>query len=380
MSNVHPPSKNDVEILDFTSFIKKYFDWYIVDALNSKILSQIGLWAARNPKFNNMEPGWHIDRALLIWGNPGSGKDEIFRLLNQYLRYLKSKYTFDHRIVWNFAGEFSSKDTGGYRVFAGEGKRNRYYEELALTDEQTGFPSREYVQHFGNKLLIGAELIHITHNAFKNYGVQSHFSTNLEEDKLKEVYGDRVYSRLKYMCNFMKLYGKDRRKEEVPVFLSNINQPPGPPPLREFSEYEVKESKMNLEQYYADFLEHKTPAINLSLVYNMLVAHGVQVATDDELRALMEECEEIYSEEDISKSRRTPSEKAADKKASIWERSKQISVNLFFQKLKDAGAKSIFGIVEVDVDEMIREQVIEGKAQSLPQPMNGASQESINRS
>jgi hypothetical protein len=353
MSSQDTSKKNDANMLDFTSFIKKYYYWYQIDAMNADVISSLGLWANRNPKFNEREPGWHIDRGLLVWGNPGSGKDEIFRILNKYLKYLRSPYRYDHAIVWEFAGKFSSKDHGGYQVFADEGKRNRYYEELALTDESTGLLSREYVQHFGNKLLIGAELIHITHNAFKNLGIQSHFSTNLDVDLLKSVYGERVYSRLRYMCNFVKLFGKDRRVEEAPVFLRNINQPPAPPPPKELSDVEVRESKMNLEQYYLDFLENKAPVISLSLVYNMLVGYGVQVASEDVLRNLMEQVEQVFVDDPKPLTRRSQSEIAADRKAKIWERAQVLAVQLFFQRLKDAKSETIFGVREVDVDEMI---------------------------
>jgi len=346
MSTVHPPQKNDAEILDFTSFIKKYFDWYEIDGFNLKIIQQVGLWATRNKKFNNIEPGWHIDRGLLIWGNPGSGKDEMFRLLNQYLNYLNSKYYFDHRVVWKFADKFSHKENGGYKVFDEEGKTNRYYEELALTNEATGFPDREQVQHFANKILIGAELIHLTHNSFKNYGLMAHFSTNLDEDKLKSVYGERVYSRLKYMCNFIKMSGKDRRKEEEPVFLKNINQPAPPPQPRELDVREHEDNKSILEGYYQDFLQEKNPSIPMALMYDTLIAYDVKVATDDQLRELMDKHEKTYVSDAPALRLRTASEKETYKKSEIWKRSKESAVKHFFQVLKDNNAKTIFGEYE----------------------------------
>lgn len=350
------------EILDFSSFIKKYFDWYQIDGFNNKIIQNLWLYATRNPKFNGIEKGWHIDRAILLWGNPGSGKDEMFRLLNQYLHYLKSPYVFDHKVVWEFAAKFTEKDGGGYKVFSEEGRRNRYYEELALTNEKTGQPERETVQHFGNKILIGAELIHIAHNGFKNYGVQAHFSTNLEEGRLLEVYGERSFSRLKYMCNFMKMAGMDRRKEEEPVFLKNINQPPGPPQPRELDIEEHKGNKELLERHYQEFLDNKLPSVPLSIIYNLLVSYGVQVADDEELRSLMEIVAAQYMPDNSTAfTRKTPSEKEKAKNAGVWEISKTRAVTTYFSRLQQSGAKSIFNEVEVNIGEIIEGLVKENK-------------------
>lgn len=349
MSTLHPPLKNSAEIMDFVSFIKKYFDYYEIDGFNLKILQHLNLWANRDKKFNNLTPGWHIDRGLLLWGNPGSGKDEVFRLLNQYLTYLRSPYHFDHRIVWEFSERFSKKDGGGYGCFSEEGKANRYYEELCLTDEATDYPTKEVAQHMGNKVLVGSEIIHLAHNSFKNNGIQAHFSTNVEEERLRIIYGERAYSRLKYMCNFIKITGKDRRKELSPVFLRNVNQPPPPPKPKELELKEHEDNKTSMDQHYYDFLADKTPSTNLALVYNILVSYGVAVATDDELRQLMEQHEKVYVAADPSLFKASATEKEKAKQVALWERSRVVAVQLFFQKMKDRGAKSIFGMREVEV-------------------------------
>lgn len=339
------------EFFDFPSFIKQYFDWYEIDGTNEKILENISLWANRNPKFNDIEPGWHIDRGLLFCGSPGVGKDELLRLTNQYLKYLRSPYNFSHRVVWEFASQFQSKDNGGYVCFAGEGKGNRHYEELALTDPATGYPTREVVNNFGTKVLIGAELIHVTHNAFKNSGVQSHFTTNEPKERLAEFYGERAMSRLKYMCNFFEFYGKDRRENATPVFMRNINQPIIPRKPRDISKETEIENKTILEDNYAHFLATGDIPKYASLTYNQLVAYGVSLIDEEGMRLLKEMLAERYVPQ-ISLLRKNDSDKEDEKRNFVQTQSKVMAVGSFFTKLKTNGAKTIFGEKKVDVDEL----------------------------
>ena len=332
-------------ILDFLSFLKKYFPEYEIDGHNLPVIKNLTLWALRDATFNDKGRSWHIDKGICLFGNTGTGKTRLFWLLNKYLNYIKSPYCFAGRVVWEYASEFE-KD--GYVCFEGIHKtlRNIYFDELALI-EDSDMPQRELIGHYANKALIGRELIMQVYNKFIETAYQAHFSTNTKPDDLGRIYGDRAFSRLHEMCNFIPLLGLDRRKSEnwAPPFKKNLNQPTQPRAAE--TEYNADEDNIRiLEQHYLDFLADKQPSAPLALVYNTLVAYNVKVATDDELRALMEEIEGFYTPEVIL-SRRSKSEMESEKKTAIWERSRQIAVQLFFQKLKDQGCKSIFGVREV---------------------------------
>lgn len=349
--------KKQPDILDFPSFIKEFFDWYVIDDENRRTIQNLSLWANRNPKFNGIEPGWHIDRGLLVMGNPGAGKDELLRLLNQYLKFLGSQYIYSHRIVWEFAADFQNKERGGYGCFSGEGKGNRHYEELALTDPATNYPTREVVNHFGTKVLIGAELIHITHNAFKNYGFQSHFSTNEPENRLFDFYGERAISRLKYMCNFIKFFGEDRRENAIPVFMKNANQPV----IRVKNEVEVsrqmdEENTFMLEEGYRNFLESGVMPQYASLTYMLMVAKGVKVCTEEDLQEIKESLAETYVPE-ISISRKNETEREEEKKLQVQIQSKVTALKIYYNLLKSNGATSIFGEKVANVD-LLAEKII----------------------
>lgn len=337
--------KDATEILDFESFIKKYFTSYQLDDHNTKLIRNLGLWAARNEKFNNPDLGWHIDRGVLISGPVGAGKDEIFRLLRKYLSYLHSPYGYGFKVVWEFAEPFQES---GYSCF-NEQKGNIYYEELALTDELTGQPTREFVNHFGTKILIGSEIINVRYKVFKETAWQTHFSTNLAEEALEKIYGKRAMSRLYEMCNIMFLTGFDRRGKIIPDFLSNKNQPK-PPDARETTIEEHFENRDILEAEYKKYCETGLISETAALNYNLLVIYGCKLSTEAEMRLDMELIKRSYSP---PVSMRGIGEREANVKSHVWAEARKLAVVKFYQRLKEGGAESIFREVTVNMEDLI---------------------------
>lgn len=355
-SNMDTPKNTVVEKLDFLSFIKKYFIQYRVDEHNQKIIGNLGLWAIRSEGFNNLQPGWHIDRGIFLIGPVGVGKDELFLLLRKYISYLRSPYGYNFKVVWEFAKPFEKE---GHIAFQSEYTGNNYYEELALTDEKTGIPTREYVNHFGTKIFIGVELIHIRHRVFKNLGFQSHFSSNLPEEALEQVYGKRCMSRIYEMCNIMFLTGEDRRGHTAPVFVKNSNIS-APPPPRETTVDEHEENRKILEAEYAIFLTIGNVSEMAPLNYHLLRSYGCQLCTDEEMRVVMEDLETNYVNPPALVQKQTKEKYKTD---FVWSTARTIAVKRFYQGLKDGGAKTIFTIVDVSVDGMVNNLVKENKQQ-----------------
>lgn len=352
-------SKTEELILDFTSYIKKFFPEYKFDDYNRKVVSDLSLWAARSEKFNDLEPGWHIDRSIILVGAPGVGKDILMRLLRKYISYIRSPYGFGHRVVWQYAKEFQ-KDKVGYSCFDGD-KGNLYYEELALSDEGSNplTCSRENVQHFGNKLLIGREVINIRYNQFINFGWQTHFSTNCNDDQLGKLYGTRAVDRIHEMCNYMILKGESKRGKVPPQFVNNTNVVKPPPP-RETTVDEHEENRKILEAEYAVFLTTGNVSEMAPLNYHLLRSYGCQLCTDEEMRVVMEDLEINYVNPPALVQKQTKEKYKTD---FVWSTARTIAVKRFYQGLKDGGAKSIFKIVDVSVDGMVNNLVKENKQQ-----------------
>lgn len=361
-------NKNEELILDFTSYIKKFFPEYKFDDYNKQVIKHLGMWANRDPKFENLEPGWHLDRGIIIFGVPGVGKDLLCRMLAAYLRYLRSPYTFGSRIVWEYSDKFMREKTNA--CLKDVGLANCYFEELARTDEKTTdkfgkeLPltcSVEDVQSFGNKLLIGAQLINVRYNIFIQFGYQSHFSTNCSEDQLRSLYGIRVVDRLREMCNYMILKGESKRGKVAPQFVRN-RLAHDPPPARETTIDEHKENKAMLEAEYAMYLQTGQVSDKASLNFYVLRSYNCAVAGDEELRDLMEKAAEDYVPPHNSFKTFNRDE---HKTAFQWDQARKVAVILFYQNLKNNGAKSIFNQVSVNVNDIVKPVSIPGTSVSV---------------
>lgn len=356
------PTEN---VLDFKTFLKEYYPKYIIDTVNERTIKCLNLYANRDERFNGMpkmpnddKSNWHLDRGITLIGPVGSGKDELIRHFRYYLRYLNSPYGFTFKVVWKFASEFS-KEKVGYNAFVNESQGNIYYEELCLTDDDgvslrlakkdspaesddpVTFPTREIGQHFGKKVLVGAELIKLRYDAWKYYGWITHFSTNESEHNLEAIYGHRMYSRLEEMTNIMYLIGPNRRKFITPSFVkNNVNSPTAPQP-REVSADEQIENKRRINEEYAAYCSSgQGPEIGW-LTYKLLLIYGVQMSDDDEMRQIMEDVAPTYVP--TGKLKATDRRDAeADKKTYIWAETQRRVVILFFARMKKAGAQSIF--------------------------------------
>ena len=196
---------------------------FIIDQHNEKAMDILSLWITRDESFEKIYSGMFLDKGFLLIGATGTGKTNLMNYFNRFLKHLQSNYNFKFHIVWEFADSFSKE---GVKCFEGINSGNRYFDELCMIDSRLKEPKKEIVQYFGNKIIVGEELILMRYNALKFNGYQSHFSTNATLDELKFIYGERAYSRLKEMCNVIVLGGDDKRGTTKPHILNNKNSTP----------------------------------------------------------------------------------------------------------------------------------------------------------
>ena len=323
--------------LDFEQYVRQYFPQYDIDNDNSDVIQNVSLWAKRDMEFEK-DGKLYLHKGLFICGPVGTGKTDLFHMLRMYLgRYLNSSYKFRREVVWEFTATFCKR---GYEAIQNQDVGNCYYDELCLIDERTNFPNKEQATHYGNKLLVGEEIIMKRYDAFKSMGLQSHFSTNASPAQLREVYGERAFSRLTEMCNFLFLVGDDRRGGKPNIYKDTNN----PAEKAVWSSGKVEEDivkiKEGLEDIYQKYLktneiEHDAPA----LLYSTLVGFGLNVIDAAELNQLQEDMfGAVLPQQNVQQLPR----KVREKMEQVYEQSKIVAVNKFFQVMKEKGATAIF--------------------------------------
>ncbi len=347
--------------MNFMTFLEKWFPEYKIDSDNEEQIRQIGAWADRDENFSKMGSLFHLDRGLILCGGVGVGKTDIFAILNKYLReYMRSNYAFSTHVVWKQAGQFVKE---GYSSFDEFETGNRYFDELCLTDDTNGQPMREYVQHYGNKLLIGSEIIMMRYNSFKRAGFQTHFSTNATSDQLRDIYKERAFDRLIEMCNFIVFTGESRRGMYDPNLHKNLNTPLHKFESAPVSDKEHEFNKGTMDDAYTYFLETGKISDMASIHYEILKSYKCDIAGEDVIEQYVSEAlpgyvrpVKLISGIDGPQRERmelTPTENSANKRVYGVTEAKKRCVYEYYCRLKDAGAKSIFRQVDVGMSHVV---------------------------
>lgn len=209
--------------ITFSAYINKYHDWFKVDPACEPIVKAIEMYAHCLPDFELFDNNkvtidgyrkMYQEKGTLLIGNVGTGKTTLLRLLQKYYMYTKPRGSIHPEFfrianIPEIADEFSMN---GRTAFNAIKSGHWLLDELCFINELTGRPDREVAINFGDKILLGEKIIYDRYNLFVETGMRTHFTTNASVKQLREIYGERVFSRLVEMCNIFMYVGEDRRR------------------------------------------------------------------------------------------------------------------------------------------------------------------------
>lgn len=199
---------------------------YVVDDHNRSILTAIKLYALRDKRFESEGYGM-LHKGLMLRGLQGCGKTMILRMLAD-VGPLQRHDGIVHSIselkqrgwgdmvklgIYNLSDFYSCVSIEHeYRQKDGE----KYVDSIRrinrpLVFDDLGF-ERSETMNFGNRVNIMEGLIQSRYDMFVNQGIATHFSTNLvNSDEMEKVYGPRIRSRIREMCNVFTFESEDGR-------------------------------------------------------------------------------------------------------------------------------------------------------------------------
>lgn len=145
------------------------------------------------------------NKGVCIIGGVGGGKTTFIRSMQQALnaaRYgsfrLFSCVEVEQNIRQASAVENSAADYS-------------YYDNGAACFDDFGAENTESVI-YGNRVNVMGEIMQRRYNRFQSQGIKTHFTTNLSGADLRARYGERVYDRMKEMCNIVLFNWESFRK------------------------------------------------------------------------------------------------------------------------------------------------------------------------
>lgn len=187
----------------------QYYDWVLNKAKNEikkfclsereeGIYKILCMYHTGDKQFE--DHGYSFDKGILLYGGVGCGKTTMMRLMKE-----NPVQTFAIVECMHVADQYQKEGAEVVHKFS-------KLTSVCFNDLGTEIESGES-NHFGSKKNVMAEMIlnHYERNQVKTF--RMHFTTNLDADSLTQIYGKRVASRIREMCNIISLEGLgDKRK------------------------------------------------------------------------------------------------------------------------------------------------------------------------
>lgn len=199
-----------VSALELGIIIKKFAESSVekfkIDETNKPIFKLLCQYFTQDPEFE--QEGYSLKKGIMLFGNIGCGKTTLMRLFqknvtNDYV--VKSCREVADAYAKNGSDALylysNTLDVYAHEHY-GQPKIGRCFDDLGTEKDK---------KHFGNELNVMEDILL---NAYDNKMTgKIHLTTNLTGDEIGEVYGPRVKSRLREMCNIIAFpeNAEDRR-------------------------------------------------------------------------------------------------------------------------------------------------------------------------
>ncbi len=179
------------------------------------ILWKLCLYFTNDERFNTDE--YNLEKGLLIMGNVGVGKSFLMELFIENQRRSFSIIP-TRKVSEAYQAYTKDKDKSGIHALA---KYKHWYKPIAVSEfGHTDFgicfddlgAEETNTKSFGNEMNAMANILYERFEVQALHGA-TFITTNLTGDEIEEVYGTRLRSRIRGMCNIIKFNKecKDRR-------------------------------------------------------------------------------------------------------------------------------------------------------------------------
>lgn len=144
---------------------------------------------------------WPLTKGLFAYGNTGTGKSEIFRVMAAFTKKynLSKAFTFTEMTdVFNKARQDKSYDPIEINQ-----QHDRCLDEFGRNVGP--------VLRFGEPLEINESVIEARYNRFKRYGQITHIIANMVPNETGSMFSPVVFDRLRSMCTSIEFQGQSKR-------------------------------------------------------------------------------------------------------------------------------------------------------------------------
>ena len=151
--------------------------------------------------------GINLDKGILLSGPIGCGKTTLMNLMKNLT---PTEHKFYVKPCRDISFEFIQE---GYEVIHKYSKGKLYQSDpKTICFDDLG--TENNLKYYGNECNVMAEILLSRYDIFTIKKLQTHLTTNLSASEIENVYGNRVRSRLRELCNLIAFEKKviDKRK------------------------------------------------------------------------------------------------------------------------------------------------------------------------
>ncbi|MDG5801039.1 ATPase [Marinilabiliaceae bacterium ANBcel2] len=141
-----------------------------------------------------------LDKGIMLTGPVGCGKTA---LMNMMRFYTGNNYPHVIKPCRDIAFEFQKTGFEVIRTYAAISYHSTTAVPVIKTFCFDDLGTEQSLKHFGQECNIMAEIILSRYDHYIRQRMATHFTTNLSADEIEKIYGSRVRSRLREMCNLI---------------------------------------------------------------------------------------------------------------------------------------------------------------------------------
>lgn len=183
---------------------RQFVPSFIVDEALKPAMRALILYFTNDPRFEE-EGNGKLSKGIFLCGNVGTGKTILMQSFRDNAKKRYNVYSTNE-----LTDTYVTGDIEALHYFLGN--RDAMYggDPKAYCFDDLGSENTS-VKHMGNDLNVMERII-LSRYEKKIPFYYTHFTSNIDAELVEKMYGTRVRSRLREMCNFIVIDGTDRRK------------------------------------------------------------------------------------------------------------------------------------------------------------------------
>lgn len=168
---------------------------------NRAVISEVFQWCLM------IDGRYDPAKGLWLWGNIGTGKSTLLGIVHDFCRIVRPPkdgwpYSFRTSNATDVCSDYASGGYEGIKTYIES--RKQAFDELGMETIPTG--------HYGMGENVMQYILQRRYD--RRFDSFTHVTTNFSMEKVKKVYGERLYDRCKEMFNFVFMRGTSFRKND----------------------------------------------------------------------------------------------------------------------------------------------------------------------